>query len=234
MLPADLRSAEGEAVLALNEALAQTSNGRWTMELRFEGLKLLPLALRLLAALNPAERPARLLFPDAGAAALARRDAPDLAPQLGSLGEQLRRQEQEQDPSAGDLLVLVEPAQAEYEEVERLCQAHRGAVVLLNGRLEDAAVGIGSVARERRRGFLATWRAAYALLPLENGALRLACPGPWELYRLDADGYRLAASFDLKPDAEQQAEALRSEQGQGPDVAEGLRALDRFIGSLNN
>ncbi|MCX5931152.1 MAG: DUF1995 family protein [Cyanobacteria bacterium] len=232
MLPADLRSAEGEAVLALNEALAQTSNGRWTMELRFEGLKLLPLALRLLAALNPAEQPARLLFPDAGAAALARRDAPDLAPQLGSLGEQLRRQEQEEDPSAGDLLVLVEPAQAEYEVVERLCQAHRGAVVLLNERLDDAAVGIGSVARERRRGFLATWRAAYALLPLENGALRLACPGPWELYRLDADGYRLAASFDLKPDAEQQAEALRSEQG--PDVAEGLRALDRFIGSLNN
>ena len=232
MLPADLRSAEGEAVLALNEALAQTANGRWTMELRFEGLKLLPLALRVLAALNPAERPMRLLFPDAGAAALARRDAPDLAPQLGSLGEQLRRQEQEGDPSDGELLVLVEPAQAEYEEVERLCQAHRGAVVLLNGRLEDAAVGIGSVARERRRGFLATWRAAYALLPLENGALRLACPGPWELYRLDADGYRLAASFDLKPDAEQQAEALRSEQG--PDVAEGLRALDRFIGSLNN
>ncbi|MCT0219910.1 DUF1995 family protein [Synechococcus sp. CS-1329] len=232
MLPADLRSAEAEAVVALHQALSENPNGRWTMELRFEGLKLLPLALRLLAALNPAERPLRLLFPDAGAAALARRDAPDLAPQLGSLSEQLRRQEQDSDPSAEALLVLVEPAQTEYEEVERLCQAHRGAVALLNGRLEDAAVGIGSVARERRRGFLATWRAAYALLPLENGALRFAAPGPWELYRLDPDGYRPAASFDQKPDAEQQAEALRSEQG--PDVAEGLRALDRFIGSLNN
>ncbi|EAQ74530.1 MULTISPECIES: DUF1995 family protein [unclassified Synechococcus] len=232
MLPADLRSAEGEALVALKEALADSPNGRWTMELRFEGLKLLPLALRLLAALKLAERPVRLLFPDAGAAALARRDAPGLAPQLGSLGDQLRRQEQDNDPSAGDLLVLVEPVQAEYEEVERLCQAHRGGVVLLNGRLEDAAVGIGSVARERRRGFLATWRPAYALLPLENGALRFACPGPWELYRLDPDGYRGAASFDLKPDAEQQAEALSPEQG--PDVVAGLQALDRFIGSLRN
>lgn len=232
MLPADLRRAEGEALEALKEALLDSPSGRWTMELRFEGLKLLPLALRLLASLNPAERPVRLLFPDAGAAALARRDAPDLAPQLGSLGDQLRRQEQDSDPSAGDLLVLAEPAQAEYEEVERLCQAHRGAVVLLNGRLEDAAVGIGSVARERRRGFLATWRAAYALLPLENGALRFAFPGPWQLYRLDPDGYRLAASFDQKPDAEQQVEALSPEQG--PDVVAGLRALDRFIGSLSN
>ena len=98
MLPADLRSAEGEALVALKEALADSPNGRWTMELRFEGLKLLPLALRLLAALKPAERPVRLVFPDAGAAALARRDAPGLAPQLGSLGDQLRRQEQDNDP----------------------------------------------------------------------------------------------------------------------------------------
>ncbi len=232
MLPADLRSAEGEALAALKEALADSPSGRWTMELRFEGLKLLPLALRLLAGLNPAERSLRLLFPDAGSAALARRDAPDLAPELGSLGDQLRRQEQDKDSSASDLLLLVEPAQAEYEEVERLCQGHRGGVVLLNGRLEDAAVGIGSVARERRRGFLATWRPAYALLPLENGALRFACPGPWELYRLDPDGYRLAACFDLKPDAEQLAEALSPDQG--PDVLAGLQALDRFIGSLRN
>jgi hypothetical protein len=232
VLPADLRRAEGEALEALMEALVDSPSGRWTMELRFEGLKLLPLALRLLAALNPAERPVRLLFPDAGAAALARRDAPDLAPQLGSLGDQLRRQEQDSDPSAGDLLVLAGPAQAEYEEVERLCQAHRGAVVLLNGRLEDAAVGIGSVARERRRGFLSTWRAAYALLPLESGALRFAFPGPWQLYRLDPDGYRPAASFDQKPDTEQQLEALSPDQG--PDMVAGLRALDRFIGSLSN
>lgn len=232
MLPPDLRSAEAEALSALAAALADTPRGRWTVELRFEGLKVLHLALRLLAALDPTERPVRLLFPDAGAAALARRDAPELAPHLGSLGDQLRRQEQQSDPPSADLLIMVEPAQAEYEEVERLCQAHPAGVVLLNGRLEDAAVGIGSVARERRRGFLASWQAAYALLPLDSGALRFTFPGPWELYRLDPDGYRPAASFEQKPDAEQQAEALSSEDG--PDVVAGLQALDRFIGSLRN
>jgi hypothetical protein len=230
VLPADLRSAEREALTALLAALAEEPRGRWTVELRFEGLKLLPLALRLLAALDPAQRPVRLLFPDAGAAALARRDAPELAPHLGALGDQLRRQEQTPDPSVDDLLVVVEPAQAEYAEVERICQAHRGGLVLLNGRLEDAAVGIGSVARERRRGFLSTWRPAYALQPLERGALRFACPGPWQLYRLDPDGYRAVASFEQKPDAELQAEALSP--AQGPDVVAGLQALDRFIGSL--
>ena len=41
-----------------------------------------------------------------------------------------------------------------------------GAVVLLNSRLEDAAVGIGSVARQRRKGFMSTW----------YGARRGSCP----------------------------------------------------------
>jgi hypothetical protein len=38
-------------------------------------------------------------------------------------------------------------------------------VVLLNGRLEDAAVGVGTVGRERRKGFLGEWQSAYALIP---------------------------------------------------------------------
>ncbi len=211
-------------------ALAESPSGRWTMDFRFEGLKPLPLSLRLLAGLAAESLPARLLFPDAGSAALARRDAPDLADRLGTLGDQLRRQEGDQ--TCDGLLILVEPAQSEYEEVERLCQAHRGGVVLLNGRLEDAAVGIGSVARERRRGFLATWRSAYLLAPLEDGALRHAFPDPWQVYRRDPDGYRPAASFERKPDAEQVAAALSGEQG--PSLASGLQALDRFIGSLSN
>jgi hypothetical protein len=69
-------------------------------------------------------------------------------------------------------------------------------------------VGIGSVARGRRRTFLRRWQAAYALIPGSVSALRRAYPAPWELYRLDSDGYRFAASFEKRPDAEEQAEAL--------------------------
>jgi hypothetical protein len=100
-------------------------------------------------------------------------------------------------------------------------------VVLLNPALEDAAVGIGSVARQRRRGFLSLWQAAYALIPQGGSALRRAFPGPWELYRLDPDGYRPAAQFEQKPDGEQQAEAL----GEG-GAAAGLRSLGQLIEGL--
>ena len=76
MLPPDLNSAEAQALEAIRAALAAGSGGRWTVELRFEGLRLLPVALRLTAALVEEEVPLRLLCADMGATALARRDAP--------------------------------------------------------------------------------------------------------------------------------------------------------------
>jgi len=229
MLPADLRTAEAEALQALQAALAAGSGGRWAVEFRFEGLRLMPVVLRLLEGLM-AERPAvRLLFPDAGATALARRDAPALAEQIGSFSDQRRRQQEE--PSSG-VLLMVGASQAEYELVEEVCGRHGDAVVLVNPALEDAAIGIGSVARQRRRGFLAGWRAAYALLPKADRALRCAYPGDWELYRLDPDGFRLAGSFEQKPDAEQQDLALSGRQEAG--LGGNLRALGQMIEDLQN
>ena len=75
MLPADLFTAEAEALLALRQAPASTPAGRWTVEFRFEGLRLLPLVLRLNQALAAAGLEPRLLCADMGATALARRDA---------------------------------------------------------------------------------------------------------------------------------------------------------------
>jgi hypothetical protein len=194
------------------------------VELRSEGLRILPVTLRLTEALGSGHSDLRLLFPDAGAAALACRDAPALASLTGSFSDQIRRQG---EAASEGLLLLVAPGQADYEQVERLCGQHRGPLVLLNPNLEDAAVGIGSVARARRKGFLSLWRHAYALIPLATSALRRAFPDPWELYRLDPDGFRLAASFEQKPDGEQQAEAL-GEAG----AAAGLRSLGELIEGL--
>jgi hypothetical protein len=230
MLPADLHAAEQQLRLALRSALAADPNGRWTAELRFQGLRILPVALRLAEDLR-ADHPAlRLLFPDAGAAALARRDAPQLAEALGSYGDERRRQGQGPDAVAADLLILVAPAQTEYEEVEALCEQHRGPVVLLNPALEDATVGIGSVARQRRRGFLSLWQSAYALVPQAASALRRAHPGEWELYRLDPDGFRPVATFERKPDAEEQERALAG--GAEPGLGANLRALGDLIEGL--
>ena len=232
MLPSDLLSAEAQALAAIQAAISTTATGRWTVEFRFEGLKVLPLALRLAAAMGQAGLAPRLLFADAGAAALAQRDRPDLAARISSLAENLRGPGNTTAQTSQDLLVLVTPSLSEYDAAEKVCQAHPGSVFLLNGNLEDGAVGIGSVARQRRKGFLATWSCAYALIPLAEGALLRMFPEPWSLYRRDADGHRAVASFEHKPDAEQQALAFHPDQA--PSVADGLQAIDRFLGSLSN
>jgi hypothetical protein len=165
-----------------------------------------------------------LLFPDAGAAALACREAPSWKGAIASFADQVRHQG---EGGSEGLLVLVAPSQADYETVERLCLQHRGPVLLLNPNLEDAAVGIGSVARQRRRGFLSLWQAAYALIPRAGSALRRAFPEEWELYRLDPDGFRRVAGFPQKPDGEQLAEAL----GEGAAAAS-LRSLGQLLEGL--
>jgi hypothetical protein len=227
VLPADLAAAEAQARDALLAALVADVNGRWTVEWRFEGLRLLPLALRLARQLVVAGREPRLVFADAGSAALAKRDGPDLAERCADFNSLLR--EQGQETSQG-LLLAVAPSPAEYGDFERLCQQHRGAVVTLNGRLEDAAVGIGSVARQRRRGFVAQWQAAYCLQPLAEGVLRRSYPDQWQLYREDVDGFRLAEQFERRPDGEQIAEALAGEAGLG--LAGNLRSLNELIDGL--
>ncbi|MEX0588642.1 MAG: DUF1995 family protein [Cyanobium sp.] len=230
MLPPDLRSAEAEALDSIQAALAGGAKGLWTVEFRFEGLRVLPVALRLQAALLPVLTGLRLLFPDAGATALAQRDGPEAAGSIASLRDQMRLQQA--DGGSKGVLLLVAPSPADYEDVEQVCALHRGAVILLNGNLEDAAVGIGSVARQRRKGFLAGWQSAYALIPTGEGALRRAFPGPWELYRQDPDGHRFVSQFDQKPDTEDQALALAG--GAGLGLGGNLKVMDAFIEGLRN
>ncbi len=235
MLPADLRSAESQALEALLAALPVEARGRWSVDWRFEGLRILPVALRLAAALQQAGLAVRLIFADAGGAALARRDAPELAAQIADFRGQMGAAS-DQGESAGEggpaVLLAVAPSPPDYDDFAELCASYPGPVVMLNGSLEDAAVGIGSVARERRRGFLSQWQPAYALQPLEAAALRFCFPGPWELYRQDPDGFRLAATFEQRPDLEMQMAALAGDDG--PGLAGNLRALDAFVEGLRN
>ena len=222
-LPADLAAAEAELLTALESALASQSKGRWTLHLRFEGLRLAPVALRLQRQLDQPERRCKLLFADAGATALAKRDAPDQADAVTSVSDCYRGEL----PAESSVLICVTPGPPDYDEVETLCDKFAGPVVLLNGRLEDAAVGIGSVARERRRGFMAQWQSAYTLQPLNTAALRHAHPGDWQIYRLDPDGYRLAGSQESKPAPEELDELLSGA------AAAGLRSVDRFMRELS-
>ncbi|MEB3306740.1 MAG: DUF1995 family protein [Cyanobacteriota bacterium] len=226
MLPADLRAAEAQALQALRSALNAEPNGRWTLEWRFEGLRLLAPVLRLRTALTAEGRTVQLLFPDAGAAALARRESTDQDATIFDMAELLRRQPTPSEPA---LILAVAPAAADYEAFEAISQRHQGGLVMINGRLEDAAIGIGSVGRERRRGFLARWQTAYLVQPLAAGALRRAYPDRWEIYREDPDGFRRVADFERKPDPEQQLLALNGAAG-----GDNLGAIDAFIEGLRS
>ena len=70
------------------------------------------------------------------------------------------------------ILVAVSPQHYDYEEFEALCKNVNCKVIMINGKLDDAAVGIGSVARERRKAFVSKWVNIYWLEPLVNGALK--------------------------------------------------------------
>ena len=225
-LPADLLTAEADLLQAVKAALASGDGSRWGASLRFENLRLLPVALRLAEALAADHADLRVLWPDAGAAALARRDAPDMASAIADFNQWTSKG----DPDA--LLLVVGPQPSDYDAFMALCESHHGAVVMLNGRLEDAAVGIGSVARERRKGFVASWQQAYWLQPLEGGALMRSYPEDWMLFRQDPDGYRWLSASANRPDPETAAALLAGEDPDG--LKQQLGSVDRFLDGLRN
>ena len=228
-LPADLAAAEQSMFTALSSALKSGDGTRWSAALRFENLRILPVALRLSRALIALDPTLCVLWPDAGAAALARRDASDLSDCILDFRQWMQRVA---DQPTDGLLLVVLPQPADYEDFEQVCAKHAGAIVMLNGRLEDAAVGIGSVARERRRGFVASWRQAFWVEPIDGGALMRCYPDGWRLYRSDPDGYRQIAVFEQRPGAEEIAETL---SGDGPDsLKQQLSSVDRFLDGLRN
>lgn len=194
-LPADLNAARRQCVTALEAALADGLT-RLQVDLRFEGLRWPAVAHGLSQGLQQ-QRTVVLAFADMGAAALARRDFGLSAAEALTFADLSGGR----CPDNAALCMAVTPAAPDFTAFENACTAlGERPVIALNPRLEDAAVGIGSVARARRRGFLTLWRVVYGLYPLERAALAYAHPGPWRLFREDADGFRPVASLPHRPE----------------------------------
>ncbi len=225
-LPADLRAAEADALQSLLDALRQGEGKRWSVTWRFEGLRLLPVVIRFVAGMRQAGMDPLIAWSDAGAAALAQRDAPELADACCSLMDLKRGRFADE----GDrCLLAVAPQPSDYDDFETAVEAWAGPVAMLNGRLEDAAVGIGNVARTRRKGFVATWQVAYWLEPLAEGALQRRYPDAWWVFRRDPDGHRAVDSYETRPDPEAMEAAL---YGEGSELKRQVGAMDRFINDL--
>lgn len=209
-LPTDLKTAHRQCAAALEAALADGLT-RLQVDLRFEGLRWPVVAHGLCQAL-PRPETIVLAFADMGAAALARRDFDLSAAQALTFADVSAGRW----PDAGALCMAVTPAAPDFTAFEEACAAlGERPVIALNSRLENAAVGIGSVVRAQRRGFLSIWRVVYGLYPLQQAALAYAHPGPWRLFREDPDGFRLAASLSRRPDGDTMDQLLGQDRATG-------------------
>ena len=156
-----------------------------------------------------------MYFPDAGAAALARRDWNDPAFSIRGINEFKGRLEPEDEAC-----LVIEPSSVEVNEIEALCNEATGKyVVLLNPKLEDiAVVGIGYTARQIRERFLSTLESCYYLQPLEGATLLRVYPGPWQVWgETEDDDYELLGEFAKKPSGEEMANLFADEEEQDGD-----------------
>ncbi len=225
-LPADLLQAEAMTLDSLKNSLAQSQHQRWTVTWRFEGLRLLMPVIRIATALKNDGYELMIAWPDAGSAALAKRESGELSSHCLALKDLSLGI----DPELNNrLLLVIGPQPTDYEMIESVCNGWQGPVVLINGKLEDAGVGIGSVARGRRQGFLSIWKSAFHLEPLSEGALLQTEQDLWNLFKAHPDGYRFLCAMPSKPDAETIALALN---GENDSFGRQLGAVDRFIEDL--
>ncbi|MBF2096889.1 MAG: DUF1995 family protein [Gloeomargaritaceae cyanobacterium C42_A2020_066] len=222
-LPDTLDQAVAQAQAAQAVALA-AGRARLRIDLLLPELKPMAPALQLATAWAGQISPLRVVFPDAGAAALARRDWGTVPFQISDLRERLT-------PEVAAVL-LVAPTAPDVEAVERLAQTLDGRLlVMFNGVLEDAGtVGIGLAGRRLRERFLNTFEVCYHLQPLDEGALSRTYPGPWQVWRETDQTFQLLAELDGRPNAEA-LEELFIQGTDKPRPAGGgfLARLDRFL-----
>ncbi|NBO32583.1 MAG: DUF1995 family protein [Cyanobacteria bacterium WB6_1B_304] len=195
-LPTDIDSAIIQAQRATQTALA-AGNRRLQIELNIPELKIMPIAERFLPMFENLQLKLRVFFPDAGSAALARRDWGHKPYEIRGM-EELKAMIHPDD----QLFLFIEPSAVEVETVEKLCdQAGDRPVVLLNPRLEDiATIGIGYAGRQLRERFLSTFICSYYLRPLEKAAILRAYPDPWQVWvETDFNAYELMTEQVNKP-----------------------------------
>ncbi|MEB3160672.1 MAG: DUF1995 family protein [Synechocystis sp.] len=185
----------------------------------------------------------RIIFPDTGAAALAKRDWGEVPFQVSDLGSRytpIDRKISETD----SVFLVVCPSAVEVQSVERLCElAGDRPVILLIPQLEDVSVvGIGYAARQLRTRFLSTLYSAYYFRPLDGAVVLRSHPSAWQVYLERNEDYELITELAEKPAGEALErllmEATNPRDGQDSGNAAPKRGgmmanLNRFLKALS-
>ncbi len=196
-IPTTLPDATEQAKAATQAAIADGIL-RLQIEMAIPELKHQPIAEQFLEIFEGKQF--KVFFPDAGAAALARRDWDNPTFMIRGLGELIEPVEPDDE-----MYLVVNPSSVEVQQVEALCNsATDRPVVLLNPTLEDVAVvGIGYAARQIRDRFLSQIETCYYLRPLDNAAVYRCYPGPWQIWReIAPDQYEWVQDLTARPSGE--------------------------------
>ena len=200
-VPKSLEEAIEQAKSATKQAL-ESGCGRWQVELVVPEIALQAqvLALEFASLFEQYGAGLKVLFPDAGSAALARRDWGETSFRVGDLGSRFTPVESKVG-TEDEAFLLVSPSAVEVKAVESLCEiAGNRPVILLIPQLEDVSiVGIGYAARQLRERFLSTLESCYYFRPLEGAVVLRSYPSLWQVWREGEDGYELITETSQKP-----------------------------------
>jgi len=200
-LPKDLDDAIAQSRIATAAAL---SDGKTLLQVELVfpeiALQAQSITQQFLPEFEAIQSGVKVFFPDAGSAALARRDWGQTPFKITDLGSSRTPVEDKLAPE-DQLFLLVNPAAVEVAQVEKLyIAAGDRPVILLNPRLEDVAtIGIGYAGRQLRERFLNKIESCYYIRPLDSAALFRCYPQPWQVWLETNDEYELISETAQKP-----------------------------------
>ncbi|WP_346291849.1 DUF1995 family protein [Sphaerothrix gracilis] len=228
-LPKTLEAAIAQAQTSTRSAI-EAGVSRIIVDLAFPELQIMPVAQQFYPLFQEMGVQFSVFFPDAGAAALAKRDwdNPDFT--IRGIGE-LRGQLSADD----ELFLVVEPSAVEVEQVEKLVENALGRpVVILNPKLEDVAIiGIGYAGRQLRDRFLSTLETSYYLKPLDGAALHRAYPAGWQIWQEAVEGdYALLAELPQRPSGEVLDRVLAGQSADETEESAAPKSRKGFLGEL--
>lgn len=239
---------------SLEEAIAQSTkatiaalnNGRTRLQVQLVfpeiALQAQSIAQQFLPIFEQLGVQPKVFFPDAGAAALARRDWGTVPFKIDDVGSPRSIIEDKIQPD-DQAFLLVGPSAVEVAQVEKLSNmAGDRPFILLNPQMEDIyIVGIGYAARQLRDRFLSTIESCYYIRSLEQAAVFRSYPSLWQVWLEETNGeYKLIAEEPQRPAGDTLDQILAKATGTdatgntAPPKQPGLLTnLQRFLNALS-